>query len=328
MTALTQTISTWPAAPAADAGVARPRRWWSRRGWPTAPNCSARSGTPASPSRRRSSGARRPGDPAVEAAYLVACLTRRPPARPSSSPPCQRRARQGALRRAGPLPDRRQAAASRRPRRRGAARRLPTASPLLALRARATLLPDRAAVAAGHPAAAAVPLAGHRRRHRGHRRPRLLDLLRPRPRRRAAARCSTTRSPCSLVFAPVHHLRRCSTSRSRGRLPLQRRPPRPDWGRHLPALAVVLHQRHRLLPAQPAGRLRTDLGGLYFNLISILALAGVYAATAARSCCWSSPPPTWRCSSSCCRSPVSTATSSCQRPDRRPRPVRPRRPSC
>jgi putative peptide zinc metalloprotease protein len=28
-----------------------------------------------------------------------------------------------------------------------------------------------------------------------------------------------------------------------------------------------------------AGRLRTDLGGLYFNLISILALAGVYAAT-------------------------------------------------
>ena len=30
-----------------------------------------------------------------------------------------------------------------------------------------------------------------------------------------------------------------------------------------------------------AGRLRTDLGGLYFNLIFMLALAGVYAATSA-----------------------------------------------
>src|SRR5262249_56813974 len=30
-----------------------------------------------------------------------------------------------------------------------------------------------------------------------------------------------------------------------------------------------------------AGRLRTDLGGLYFNLIFILALAGLYEATSA-----------------------------------------------
>ena len=30
-----------------------------------------------------------------------------------------------------------------------------------------------------------------------------------------------------------------------------------------------------------AGRLRTDLGGLYFNLIFMLALAGIYAATSA-----------------------------------------------
>ena len=45
---------------------------------------------------------------------------------------------------------------------------------------------------------------------------------------------------------------------------------------------VVLHQRHRLLPAvSRAGRLRTDLGGLYFNAVFMLALAGLYAATSA-----------------------------------------------
>ena len=59
-----------------------------------------------------------------------------------------------------------------------------------------------------------------------------------------------------------------------------------------------------------AGRLRTDLGGVYFNLIFILALAGVYAGTTISSCCWSSPSPTWRCCSSCCRSSGSTGTSS------------------
>ena len=32
-------------------------------------------------------------------------------------------------------------------------------------------------------------------------------------------------------------------------------------------------------PAVCAGRLRTDLGGLFFNLTIILALAGLYAAT-------------------------------------------------
>src|SRR4029077_19590062 len=31
-----------------------------------------------------------------------------------------------------------------------------------------------------------------------------------------------------------------------------------------------------------AGRLRTDLGGLYFNLIFMLALAGIYAASSAQ----------------------------------------------
>ena len=44
---------------------------------------------------------------------------------------------------------------------------------------------------------------------------------------------------------------------------------------------VVLHERHRLLPAEPGRPLRTDLGGLYFNLIFMLVLAGIYAATSA-----------------------------------------------
>ena len=59
-----------------------------------------------------------------------------------------------------------------------------------------------------------------------------------------------------------------------------------------------------------AARLRTDLGGLYFNLIFILGMAVLYEATRPRSCSWSSPSPTWRCSSSCSRSSASTATSS------------------
>ena len=42
--------------------------------------------------------------------------------------------------------------------------------------------------------------------------------------------------------------------------------------------AITTENRNKLTAAR-AGRLRTDLGGLYFNLIGILALAGLYAAT-------------------------------------------------
>ena len=62
-------------------------------------------------------------------------------------------------------------------------------------------------------------------------------------------------------------------------LPVRRRADRRDRRRHLHGLARVLHQRHRLLPAVPGRRLRTDLGGLYFNAVFMLALAGFYAAT-------------------------------------------------
>ena len=50
---------------------------------------------------------------------------------------------------------------------------------------------------------------------------------------------------------PVRALRRVPRVRSRNRLPLQRRAARCDRCRHLPGLALVLHQRHRLLPARP-----------------------------------------------------------------------------
>ena len=46
-------------------------------------------------------------------------------------------------------------------------------------------------------------------------------------------------------------IRRFPRVRARGRLPLRRRAARRDRRRHLPGLALVLHQRHRFLPAQP-----------------------------------------------------------------------------
>ena len=63
---------------------------------------------------------------------------------------------------------------------------LPTARPLLALRARATLLPAGRG-RRGRVPAAVVQLAGDRGRYRRRRRPRLLDYLRARTGRRAAA---------------------------------------------------------------------------------------------------------------------------------------------
>ena len=157
---------------------------------------------------------------------------------------------------------------------------LPTASPLLALTARGTLLPERAASAAG-------------------------TLLRPlfRPPVIAAVTASVAavdywlfaahglgsglqqilRDPVgllavfalTLVSAAFHECGHAAGCR------YGRRPTRCDRRRDLPAVALVLHQRHRLLPAQPAGLLRTDLGGLYFNLIFILALACIYSVSSA-----------------------------------------------
>ena len=126
----------------------------------------------------------------------------------------------------------------------------PKANPLFALRARGTLLPERAANAAGTllrplfrwPVVVAVvaSVAG-----RG-----LLAVRRPRAGRRASAGPARPGGPAHRA-RPVPGLRRVPRVRARGRLPLRRRAARRDRRRHLPGLAVVLHQRHRLLPAQP-----------------------------------------------------------------------------
>ena len=126
----------------------------------------------------------------------------------------------------------------------------PKANPLFALRARGTLLPERAANAAGAllrplfrwPVVVAVvgSVAG-----RG-----LLAVRRPRAGRGASAGPARPGGPARRA-RPVRGLRRVPRVRARGRLPLRRRAARRDRRRHLPGLAVVLHQRHRLLPAQP-----------------------------------------------------------------------------
>jgi putative peptide zinc metalloprotease protein len=160
----------------------------------------------------------------------------------------------------------------------GAGAAAPTASQLLTVKARGTLLPDRAAAAAG-------------------------TLLRPlfRPPVIAAVIAVTAaldwwifavhglggglqqslRDPVSMITvfglfiasAAVHELGHAAGCRYGGA-----RPGRIGAGIYLlwPSFFTNVTDSYRL---SRAGRLRTDLGGLYFNLISILALAGLYAAT-------------------------------------------------
>jgi len=154
----------------------------------------------------------------------------------------------------------------------------PTASQLLTLKARGTLLPDRAAAAAG-------------------------TLLRPlfRPPVIAAVITVTAaldwwifaihglggglqqalRDPASMIIvfalfvasAAFHELGHAAGCRYGGA-----RPGRIGAGIYLiwPSFFTNVTDSYRL---SRAGRLRTDLGGLYFTLISILALAGIYTAT-------------------------------------------------
>jgi putative peptide zinc metalloprotease protein len=158
--------------------------------------------------------------------------------------------------------------------------RLPTASPLLALRARGTLLPERAANAAG-------------------------TLLRPlfRPpvivgvvasvvaidywlfaaRGLGSGLQQILRDPVGLlavfgltvVSAAFHECGHAAGCRYGGA-----RPGVIGVGIYLvwPSFFTNVTDSYRL---SRAGRLRTDLGGLYFNLIFILALAGIYSATSA-----------------------------------------------
>jgi putative peptide zinc metalloprotease protein len=160
----------------------------------------------------------------------------------------------------------------------GAPAAAPTASQLLTVKARGTVLPERAAAAAG-------------------------TLLRPlfRPPVIAAVIAVTTaldwwifavhglggglqqalRDPVSMITvfalfiasAAFHELGHAAGCRYGGA-----RPGRIGAGIYLlwPSFFTNVTDSYRL---NRTGRLRTDLGGLYFNLISILALAGVYTAT-------------------------------------------------
>jgi putative peptide zinc metalloprotease protein len=158
---------------------------------------------------------------------------------------------------------------------------LPKASPLLALRARTTLLPARGANLVGVL---------------------LRPLFRP-PVVAAVAGCviavdcwllashgvsrgiqQTLRDPADLLLivaltvasAAFHECGHAAACRYGGG-----RPGAIGFGIYLvwPSFFTNVTDSYRL---SRAGRLRTDLGGLYFNLIFILALAGVYAATSAQ----------------------------------------------
>ncbi len=157
---------------------------------------------------------------------------------------------------------------------------LPTASPLLALRAQGTLLPERAANAAGlllrplfHWPVIAVVIASVA----------ALDYWLLSAHGLAAGLGQVLRNPVdllimaglSLVSATFHecgHVAGCRYGGARsGRIGI---------GVYLvwPSFFTNVTDSYRL---SRRGRLRTDLGGLYFNLIFILALAGAYAATSA-----------------------------------------------
>jgi putative peptide zinc metalloprotease protein len=162
----------------------------------------------------------------------------------------------------------------------GAPAALPTASPLLALRARVTLLPAAAASAAGTllrplfrwPVVAAVVGATG-----------VLDYWVFSVNGLAAAFRLVLNDPLDLLLvgalsvasALFHECGHAAGCRYGGA-----RPGRIGFGIYLvwPSFFTNVTDSYRL---SRAGRLRTDLGGLYFNLIFILVLAGIYAATSA-----------------------------------------------
>ena len=157
---------------------------------------------------------------------------------------------------------------------------LPTASPLLALRARVTLLPDRAACAAGTffrplfrwPVIAAVLVSVA-----------ALDFWILTTHGLSLAFSQLLNDPVNLLLvagltvasALFHECGHAAGCRYGGA-----RPGRIGAGIYLvwPAFFTNVTDSYRL---SRAGRLRTDLGGLYFNLIFMVALAAIYAATSA-----------------------------------------------
>ena len=155
----------------------------------------------------------------------------------------------------------------------------PKASPLLALRARGTLLPERAANAAGTllrplfrwPVIVAVAAAVA-----------AVDYWLFAVHGLGGGLQQVLRHPAdllivlglSVIAAVFHECGHASGCRYGGA-----RPGVIGVGIYLvwPSFFTNVTDSYRL---SRAGRLRTDLGGLYFNLIFMLALAGLYAATA------------------------------------------------
>jgi putative peptide zinc metalloprotease protein len=157
---------------------------------------------------------------------------------------------------------------------------LPKASPLLALRARVTLLPERAANAAGTllrplfrwPVIVAVVASVA-----------AVDYWLFAAHGLGSGLQQILRNPVgllavfglTLVSAAFHECGHAAGCRYGGA-----RPGVVGVGIYLvwPSFFTNVTDSYRL---SRAGRLRTDLGGLYFNLIFILALAGIYSATSA-----------------------------------------------
>jgi putative peptide zinc metalloprotease protein len=157
---------------------------------------------------------------------------------------------------------------------------LPTASPLLALRARVTLLPERAACAAGTflrplfrlPVVVAVIVSVA-----------ALDFWIFTTHGLAPAFRQVLNDPVDLllvagltiVSALFHECGHAAGCRYGGA-----RPGRIGAGIYLvwPAFFTNVTDSYRL---SRAGRLRTDLGGLYFNMVFMLVLAAFYVATSA-----------------------------------------------
>ncbi|HEX4397243.1 MAG TPA: hypothetical protein VH136_06385 [Trebonia sp.] len=160
----------------------------------------------------------------------------------------------------------------------GAPAATPTASQLLTVKARSTLLPERAAAAAGtllrplfRPPVIAAVLAVTA----------ALDWWIIAVHGLGGGLAQALRDPVSMITvfglftasAAFHELGHAAGCRYGGA-----RPGRIGAGIYLiwPSFFTNVTDSYRL---NRAGRLRTDLGGLYFNLISILALAGLYGAT-------------------------------------------------
>jgi putative peptide zinc metalloprotease protein len=160
----------------------------------------------------------------------------------------------------------------------GAGTALPTASPLLALRARATVLPAAAANVAGtlfrplfHWPAVAAVLAGFG----------ALDYWLFLVHGLSGAYDQALSDPAALLLvaglsigsALFHECGHAAACRYGGA-----RPGRIGIGIYLvwPSFFTDVTDSYRL---GRAGRLRTDLGGVYFNVIFMLGLAGCYALT-------------------------------------------------